>query len=336
VAQATGYRVYMFKGGKWTLMSTQKGVSYTAKSLSPNGNYGFYVQALREDNQGVAYSSQCTTKYINTAPDSTSNITVVSRNTNAINIKWNKVSGATGYQVFILQNGKWQLKSTQTGLTYLATGLGIGTNNSFMIKAYRTDSDGTAVASVYRLKNIYTGPGVTTSVSPSAIKTTSMKLSWYGVKNATGYRVYKKVGTKYVNVGTVSGTSHVVAGLKPTTTYQFAVKAFRKDSDGVVWAKSYKVLKYKTAPGVTARIATSTSRNAVKLAWNKVSGASGYKVYIKKGNKWVLQRTLRGRSCTIKGLRRRTNYQFAVRAYTKYGTKTIMSHSYRTVKARTR
>lgn len=336
VSGATGYRVYMFKGGAWTLVSTQTGTSYKATSLSANGNYGFYVQAYRADSYGTAYSTQCTTKYIYTAPSKTASIYTISRNANSINVSWQKIEGASGYQVYMLQGSTWKLKSTQTGLSYMATGLSQGTSNSFMVKAYRTDGDGTAVATVYSTKNIYTAPGITSSITASSVKNTSMKLTWQLVNNASGYRVYKKVGKKYVNVGTVTGNELTVTGLSSATVYQFAVKAYRNDSDGIVWASSYKTMKYKTAPGVTSKISTTRAKNAVKLTWNKVSRASGYKIYIKKNGKWTLLRTQTNRSYTIKGLRRKTNYQFAVRAYTKYGSKTIMASSYRTVKAKTK
>ena len=236
-----------------------------------------------------------------------------------------------------MHQDKWTKVSTQTGCSYAAANLSTGSSNGFMIKAYRKDGDGTTVSSTNKTKYIYTAPGVTARTTISSLKSTSTKISWSAVSNATGYRIYVKTGKgKYKAVKTTTAKSATITGLKAYTSYKIAVKAYIKDSDGVIWAPSYKVASIVTGPGVTSRIATTRSTKAVKLTWNKVSGDNGYRVYIKKKGKWVTLKNTSSRTYTVKGLKRRTTYQFAIKAYRKSGKTVIWSSSYKTVKAKTK
>lgn len=61
------------------------------------------------------------------------------------------------------------------------------------------------------------------------------------------------------------------------------------------------------------------STSQVKLAWNKVSGATGYEIYQyhTKDKKYVMIGTTTTTSKTIGGLKPGTSYSFKVRAYKK-------------------
>lgn len=67
---------------------------------------------------------------------------------------------------------------------------------------------------------------------------------------------------------------------------------------------------------------SSRNTTSLKLAWNKVSGVSGYQLQRKSGNSWKTVATTTSTSCTVKSLKAGTAYAFRVRAYkTINGTK---------------
>ena len=75
------------------------------------------------------------------------------------------------------------------------------------------------------------------AVSAESVGPNIIKVSWKGVKNADGYRIYVKDGTKWVKQGDYKSTTRWVKvwGLEPDTRYTFTVRACTKTDSGVVW-----------------------------------------------------------------------------------------------------
>lgn len=84
---------------------------------------------------------------------------------------------------------------------------------------------------------------------------------------------------------------------------------------------------------------SSTSANAVKLAWNKVSNADGYIVYKYDNSKktWVrvVKTTSNTASYTVSGLSAATSYRFAVKAYKTVSGTEVTSGSFPQLSATT-
>ena len=74
------------------------------------------------------------------------------------------------------------------------------------------------------------------------------------------------------------------------------------------------------------------SANAVKMSWNKVSGATGYRVYKYNTStkKWQTVANTKNTSYTFNKLKSGTTYKFTVRAYRTEGGKTYLSPKYST------
>ena len=85
--------------------------------------------------------------------------------------------------------------------------------------------------------------------------------------------------------------------------------------------------------------AASTSANAVKLSWNKVSGAQGYIVYQYNTStkKWVrIAKTGNVNTYTVKSLKAGTTYKYAIKAYKTVSGKDYTSAKYPTITTSTK
>ena len=169
-------------------------------------------------------------------------------------------------------------------------------------------------------------PGKTSSVSASQ-STSSIKLTWKKVTGATGYRVYQynsRTG-KYKTLKTLTGTSYTVKNLKAGTTYKFAVKAYTKADGETLWAASSKTLTTATKPATPTVKVTAGSGKAT-LSWSKVTGATGYVIYMEDsfGDFEKVTSTTKT-SYTKKSLKKGKTYKFRIKAYKKVDGKYIYS-----------
>lgn len=111
--------------------------------------------------------------------------------------------------------------------------------------------------------------------------TSSIKLTWNKVTGATGYRVYRydTKTKKWVKLIDTKNTGYTVSKLSAGTSYKFAVKAYTKVGKTVHWSASYPQLITATKP-LTPTLKASSGSFKANLSWNKISGASGYVVYM--------------------------------------------------------
>jgi len=109
---------------------------------------------------------------------------------------------------------------------------------------------------------------------------TSITLSWTPIANISGYVVYdqnmKKLGTLTKSGGTVK--TNVKAGQK----YSVRVKPYKTVNGVKKYGAFSEPVTAITKPGKTA-ITLSTTTAKVKVAWKKVSSASGYVIYRREG-----------------------------------------------------
>lgn len=161
--------------------------------------------------------------------------------------------------------------------------------------------------------------------------TDSITLKWSAVDNAKGYRVFiknKTTGKWDIAVRTTGKkTTAAIENLKAGTKYTFAVRAYRNDGK-IIWAPKYKTVNAVTKPGVTAEITAKRTGNSVELQWERVQGATGYRIYVLRDGKWKAIKTRTSTSYTVPSLESGTEYTFAVKAYTKYGGKYYWAERY--------
>lgn len=146
----------------------------------------------------------------------------------------------------------------------------------------------------------------------------SATLSWKPVSGAIGYRIYRKVGSNWVKVKTLSSTSYTEKGLAPYSTYQYKVKAYKKKSGKTFWGKASRVQSVTTLPEAPKFKAFSSTKDAVRVNWQGVK-CDGYQLYMSEnGGAYTKVATIKGASAgtyKVKNLKSGTKYTFKLRAY---------------------
>ena len=137
-AGATGYVVYRKTGtGSWSRIATIKSgstTSYTDKSAKSGTNYSYTVRAYNGSTMSDWHNSKAVKRLSNPA------VTSASKTSNGINVKWSKVTGATGYVVYRkTANGSWsRIANIKSGSTtsYTDTKASKGVTYTYTVRAY--------------------------------------------------------------------------------------------------------------------------------------------------------------------------------------------------------
>lgn len=177
-----------------------------------------------------------------------------SSSSSAVRIKWNKVSGASGYRIYRQDaEGNWKkIKTiTKSNITeYRDSGLTAGTRYRYKVKAYAKKNGKTTWGKASEQKLTATKPSAVKFGSFSATQT-AIRLNWTPVE-CEGYQIYQKINGKYTKITTIrdkNTATYKVNGLSAETKYSFKIRAFNKDGAGkVIYTPFTK--KVKTTKGV--------------------------------------------------------------------------------------
>lgn len=171
----------------------------------------------------------------------------------------------------------------------------------------------------------------------SRISSQKVRLTWNKVPQANGYRVYRKTGNsswKALKNGSAAAWACTDTTVKPGTKYTYTVRAYRRVNGKVIWGGYDKKGLTVTIPKAantsvgTVRLGTisTISSTKVRLTWNRVSQASGYRVYRKTGNSdWKVLKngSAAAWACTDTTVKPGTKYTYTVRAYRRVNGKVV-------------
>lgn len=148
----------------------------------------------------------------------------------------------------------------------------------------------------------------------------SISISWKKATDVTGYKVYvyNTTNKKYESYKSTKKTKMTISNLKTATKYQIKVRAYKTIKNKKYYGKYSSVLNATTAPAKVKNVkAKSVGINNVTITWNKVSRATGYKVYVynKSKKKYVYYGKTKDTKLKIKKLKELTEYKIKVRAY---------------------
>lgn len=177
----------------------------------------------------------------------------------------------------------------------------------------------------------------TTGVKASAESATGpVTLSWSETADdVTGYRVYRynPEQEKYVYLKSTKNRSYTDENVSSGKTYQYKVRCYWTIGGTNYYGNYSSVVSVTTPPAKVSGVSTAVrSSTYLTLSWDKVSGASGYRIYkYNTSSKSYEKVTTISKGSTVSykitGLTVATEYQFKVRAYKKTDTGTLWGSS---------
>lgn len=177
----------------------------------------------------------------------------------------------------------------------------------------------------------------TTGVKASAESASGpVKLSWSETADdVTGYRVYRydPEQEKYVYLKSTKNRSYTDENVSSGKTYQYKVRCYWTIGGTNYYGNYSSVVSVTTPPAKVSGVSTAVrSSTYLTLSWDKVSGASGYRIYkYNTSSKSYEKVTTISKGSTVSykitGLTVATEYQFKVRAYKKTDTGTLWGSS---------
>lgn len=183
--------------------------------------------------------------------DKVTGFSVTKKSTSKVALKWKKVAGAAGYQIYMKTNSgtykKIKTITNGTTVSYVKSGLTQGYRYSFKVRAYKKLSNNTVYGSFCGSKTVRMGIAKPSKITLKQVSKTKVKITFPKVAGVSGYEVSMKYssGNKYKKVATLTKSSKNVytkTGLKKGRTYTFKVRAY-KVVNGKKYYSSYTNLK---------------------------------------------------------------------------------------------
>jgi transglutaminase-like putative cysteine protease len=152
----TGYVIYKYDGKtkKYKRVTATAKNSYVVKKLKSGTTYRFTVRAYKKTSEGILYGKYATGVKATTML-TTPKISVYSKRKGQARVSWQKVTGATGFELYYKKaNGKYSKLNVDKKVNmYFFVELKEGARYTFRLRAYKTVS-GKKVYSGYSTKTV--------------------------------------------------------------------------------------------------------------------------------------------------------------------------------------
>lgn len=322
---ADGYEVWRRVGDdEFKLLKTVASNTTTCYSLTANTLYLFKVRAYKLNEAGDKeysfYSAVGRVRILGIITISS----IERTGTGAVTLAWNKVDGATGYDLYRSDTIDGVFKKVKTTTDTWVTHYGLTIGNAYYFKVIPHS----IVNSVQQNGKASVAKGIRMLEKPviSTVEQTgsgSITLTWNEVPNATAYKVFRSnasTGT-YACIKTVTDTEATALGLTAGKLWYFKIVAVSEE-DGNTYESQESAIKsiYLTTlakPSISS--IEQSSATAVKITWGKITNAKGYEVVraTSEDGPYVSLRTIEGQTLTTTNvsLTMGQTYYYKVRPY---------------------
>ncbi len=291
VKGADGYNIYRYntKKSKYDKIKSTTGTSYKVTGLEGFTSYKYVVRAYKEYRYNTSvYTGDGVTVTGRTELGTPTKIEVTGMTAKSISYRWDSVKNAAGYVITVTDTDGKELAVTRvnkdvTTYTYEQDKEGV-MNIKVTVVPYAT------VISVNQSesKEYYGGKieltssnvlGKVVGVEQYSCSEESIAIDWKKVDVAEKYEIYKLSDGEYIKIDETTECSYEMYGLKPGNVVNLKVRAaINKDSEVLRGDFSENVECVSTYGAVIAKV-DEACKKYVRISWDKISTADGYRVY---------------------------------------------------------
>lgn len=300
--------------GLWTVIATSQTETANITELAEGKTYKFRVKAHIVNDDTTVESDYSDYVSVVLKPGKVTGLSVSSKTTDTIKLKWINAEGATHYAVYKIVDGTYEKLATVKTASYTVKGLDVSESYTFAVRGYASARGyGEYSDSITASTSLECVTGVKVAKTSESY----VKLTWDKSEGATHYVVYMYKSGKWQKLKTLTGTSYTVKDLKSSSTYRFSVKAY--NSKLKTYSELSETVTAMTKVAQVKNLKSSTVKTtSIKLKWSAIDEAVGYVVYYSTDNKTFKKyKSTSSNSITVKNLKAGKTYYFKVRAYTR-------------------
>lgn len=310
IDNSSSFSIYISKNefSDYALVDTTDKNYYIIHNLLTETRYYFKL-SVAKNNIGESQLSSPVSIVIVDLPEPTGLLATNSSQT-TINISWSLILEATGYKVYraLSSSGPYTYVGNSATNNYTDNNLETGTTYYYKVAGTKSNGEGPSSNFV----SAFTPVDIPTGLTGTVYSLNSIQLSWNAVSKATDYTLYKSLSPLgvYGIVITTSNTSYIDTGLSQNTPYYYKISAKNMNGEGT--QSSYITVLIEPPYPPTNITSSVLSSSSIRLDWQNVTGATGYKIYRSTGGEYSLVGTVSGNSFTNTGLSMNVNYYYKI------------------------
>jgi len=274
IAGASGYDIYRFNTStsSYDLIDNQTLLTYVDDGLTAGITYSYLVKAYRTVGSTKVESKASTAVSGKPIPTTVTGFKVIMPGISFIDLNWNTVNGASGYEVqrSSSSTGTYVTVGTITDSTsFRNTGLSFNVTYYYKVRAYTL----VGLTKVYGLTTAALAVRTAPSQVVLTLTNTNSKtnvLSWPAITGASGYQIYYSKGTStyYTLLKTVTTTTYTHTALTLDATYNYKVRAYKLVGTTKIYG-AYSTLKsiqvQYSAPELLGLVSTQLTTAIAKI-----------------------------------------------------------------------
>lgn len=217
VKNADGYKIYVYdQDGKPQEYKEFSNNTYSCNidNLVPNNNYKYGIVAFLQIGKDRVYSNITTIDFL--TPHEKTNLSRKSATADSLTLQWDKCEGASGYELYIYRDEKWQIVSDIKNADIITADISFleaGTDYQFKIRPY-TIYNSTKYDGEYSELTTCTRPNKV-NIKSFTLNGTTADISWQGVRG-NGYSIQRLINGEWktiVKIKDPTQTSYTVKDL---------------------------------------------------------------------------------------------------------------------------
>lgn len=325
VTYANSYKVYELVDGQKVLKNSVTTLTSTQSNITV-GDHTYIVHAVSNRFGESPEGSQVTFALNIPNMQAPGNFTQSVTNGNDITLRWNPVTYATAYKLYLLVDGKEVLVKSQTATNITLTNQPEGDYN-YVLRSYSDRFGESPEGSELDFTLVWPTMQAPGGFTQSVTNGNDVTLRWNAVPYASGYKLYQIIDGQEVLKKTQTGTKAAFTN-HPEGEVTYVVRSNSSrfgDSPEGSELKFTLIWPVMQAPGNFTK--TISNGNDIALKWNAVAYATAYRVYQVVDGQKVLKSTLTDTTVNYINMPA-DDYSYVVHSYNdRYGESAIGSTS---------